>query len=136
METTCKKLIAPGLIDSVTKLRVLLVFLLHPKLRAGVAGLGQRLPGDPWALEEALDALAESGVLDRGRAASHWEYELAGRLDMRVQLGELAICFDDPHRRDEIYALVRAAEQEQRFRDATVQHWHAFGGDHYEPLVV
>lgn len=136
METTCTKLIGPGLIDSITKLRVLLVFLWHPQLRGGVAGVGQRLPGNHWALEEALEAMAESGLLERSRAGIQWEYALAGRHDLRRQLDQFAACFDDPHRREEIYALVRAAEQERRFRDATAGKWRTFGGDAYEPLVV
>ncbi|MEN9939119.1 MAG: hypothetical protein RLZZ387_5698 [Chloroflexota bacterium] len=136
METTCTKLIAPGLIDSNLKLRVLLVFCRHPQLRAGVQGLGQRLPGNPWALEEALVALAEGGVLERAWAHGHWEYSLSLRGDVRLPLESLAACFDDPHRRDDIYALVRSAEQEQHYRSAG-EKWRVVGsGDGYEPLVV
>ena len=133
METTCTTLIGPGLIDSIIKLRVLLVFLWHPVLRGGAASLGQRLPGDHRALEEALDALTDAGLLERRRAGGHCEYELARREELRRQLDQFATCFDDPQRRDEFFALVRAAEQERTFRDALAGKWRALGGqDAYE----
>lgn len=142
METS--KLIGPGLIDSITKLRVLLVFSRHPMLCAGVAGIGQRLPGNHWAIEEALEALAEAGVLERmpkaagesTRGAAQWEYALSKRDETRPLVMQLAAHFDDPQGRDEIYALVREAEQERRFRDAAAGKWRAVSGDAYESLVV
>lgn len=136
METTCTKLIAPGLIDSLLKLRALLVFCRHPQLRDGIEGLRQRLPGNHWALEEALDALAEAGLIERARTGGHWEYALTGRQEQRSQLALLATCFDDPHRREEIYTMVRAAEQERRFHEAIAERRRAVGGDVYEPLVI
>jgi hypothetical protein len=137
METTCTRLIGPGLIDSVTKLRVLLVFCRHPQLRMGAAGLGQRLPSDPWALEEALDALAEADILERTSCGGRWEYALQTRPELRAQLVQLAASFDDPQRRDEIYALVRAAEQDRHLRDFLSEKRRAVGsGDSYEPLGI
>jgi hypothetical protein len=130
------KLIGPGILDSITKLRVLLVFSRHPRLCASVAGLGQRLPGNHWALEEALDALAEAGVVERRRNGSHWEYALAAQDEIRQLVMQLAARFDDPHGREEIYTSVREAEQERRFRDAAAGKWRAVSGDAYEAVVV
>jgi hypothetical protein len=130
------QLIGPGLLDSIMKLRVVLVFSRHPMLRAGVAGLGQRLPGNHWALEEALDALAEAGIVERRRVGAQWEYALASQDEVRRQVRQLAARFDDPHGREEIYRSVREAEQERRFRDAAAGKWRAVSGDAYETLVV
>jgi hypothetical protein len=130
------QLIGPGLLDSIMKLRVVLVFSRHPMLRAGVAGLGQRLPGNHWALEEALDALAEAGIVERRCVGAQWEYALASQDEVRRQVRQLAARFDDPHGREEIYRSVREAEQERRFRDAAAGKWRAVSGDAYETLVV
>jgi hypothetical protein len=130
-------MIAPGLIDSPTKLRVTLLFCQHLQLRASAAHIGQRLPGNPWALEEALDALAEAGVLERTKGPGHWEYALSAHQETRAHLMKLASSFDDPHRREEIYAMVRVVEQERRFRDflADRRRPHS-GAEAYEPLVI
>jgi hypothetical protein len=137
METTCTKLIAAGLIDSNMKLRVLLMFCRHPQLRAGVASLGQRLPGNHWALEEALEALAEAGLLERTRAHGHAEYGLPARRELHAQLMQLAARFDDPNHRDDIYGLVRTAQEERHFRDAqTERKRHVGGADTFDSVVV
>ncbi len=116
METTMT-LIAPGLIDSVMKLRVLLVFCRYPQLRGSAPQIRQRLPCDPWMLQEALDGLAEASLLERKRSGGVGEYALSPRSQVRTKLRELAQLFDDPQQREEIYLQVREAEQERRFRD-------------------
>ncbi|HWQ11455.1 MAG TPA: hypothetical protein VNL77_01575 [Roseiflexaceae bacterium] len=136
METTCAKLIGPSLIDTRIKLSVLLLFSGHLQLQASAASLGQRLPGNHWALEEALEELVAGGVLERVQAHGQWEYALAGRSDVRSELQLLARCFDDPHRREEIYRLVCAAEEERRFREAQVDRQRAIGGEDAFELVV
>jgi hypothetical protein len=136
-KTNWTYLIAPGLIDSYLKLRLLLVFIRHRQLRGPLASLAQRLPGNPWALEEALDALAEAGLLERARTVGAPEYALASSSEHRMSLAHLALSFDDPHQRDEIYALVHAAEQERRFHEALADRRAIpTTPDSYEPVVV
>jgi len=116
MDASCKSLIGPGLIDSSLKLQLLLLFYRHPRLYGEAHRLIDWLHESPWAIEEALDALATTGLIARSEQQGRTMYRLELNTALWPQLDRLAICYDDPFRRDEIYMLVREANRERRFR--------------------
>ncbi|HNP70459.1 MAG TPA: hypothetical protein PLO33_01940 [Kouleothrix sp.] len=115
MYANYEHLIAPRLIDSRLKLHLLLQFLIHPGLAATATTLGERVRENPWALAEALEELADAGLL-----ASHGGdtaiYQLGERPEFLLPVSLLAEAFNDPFRREAIYALVKEAHHERQFR--------------------
>jgi hypothetical protein len=116
MEASCKNLIAPGLVDSPLKLQLLLLFYRHPRLCGEARYLTDWLHESPWEIEEALEALAKTGLIARIEQQGRILYRLELHTALWPRLDRLAICFDDPLRRDEIYRLVREADRERQFR--------------------
>jgi hypothetical protein len=54
MEGSCTTLIAPGLIDTKLKLRLMLLFYEHPRWSGTVAQLNEWLRESPWAIHDAV----------------------------------------------------------------------------------
>ena len=120
VERSCTNLIAPGLIDTTLKLQLMLLFYRHPRWDGTVARLSEWLCENPWAVQEAVDGLVEANLLGRAAvrpATPHYQLEQSG--DHWAALEQLVRCFDDPLKRDEIYTLVRSADQERLFRTLT-----------------
>jgi hypothetical protein len=115
MKTSYRGLITAGLVDSTLKLRLLLLFYRQPRLCGTAGGLSQRLCESPWAVEEALEALTERGFLSLGAGEDGRSYRLVAQPAHQAFLQWLVICDNEPYRHDDIYALVRAVEQERRF---------------------
>jgi hypothetical protein len=115
VETSGTSLIALGLIDSPLKLHLLLRFYNHPRYCGDTLSLSEWLRENPWAIAEALEALAEAGFLGRIREGARANYRLEPSLEHWATLMEMAICYNDPLRREQIYALVRIADAERRF---------------------
>ena len=116
MERSCAGLIAPGLIDSALKLQVILLFYRHPRWSGDAAQLSEWLHEIPWALADALEALAEAGLLGRIGAQGATGYRLEPRPEHLDVLKQLVSTFEDPLTRDNVYYLVRDAEQERQMR--------------------
>jgi len=116
MEASCKSLIAPGLVDSRLKLHLLLLFYRHPRLSAEAWSLSEWLHESPWAIEEAIESLADIGFLAWIEGQPHRQYRLEPSLERWTLLQRLAALYDDPQRRDDIDTLMRLADQERRFR--------------------
>ena len=70
----------------------------------------------PWAIREALDALVDASFLDGIERQGRTLYRLKPSAENRMRVDRLAIAYDDPFQRDELYALVRAADDERQFR--------------------
>ncbi|HEY3230358.1 MAG TPA: hypothetical protein VGJ87_14145 [Roseiflexaceae bacterium] len=117
METNCTILIVPGLVDSPLKLHLLLLFYRHPRLSCAAGNLSEWLRECPWEIEEAAEALADAGFLARAEQHGRIQYRLEPSREWWTLLECLATCYDDPLRRDDIYARVRAADRERQFRD-------------------
>ncbi len=98
------------------KLQLLLLFYRHPRLCGEARYLTDWLHESPWAIEEALEALVEIGLIARVEQQGHSLYRLEQHTALWRRLDRLAICYDDPFRRDEIYELVHVADRERRFR--------------------
>jgi hypothetical protein len=116
METSCKSLITPGLIDSALKLQLILLFHRHPHYCGDSWTVSEWLRDNPWAIEEALEALAEAGFLGRGLASGHTKYQIELSLGHWDAVKKLVACYEDPLRREQIYSLVHLADRERRFR--------------------
>src|SRR3954469_5454637 len=116
MDTSCKNLIVAGLIDSPLKLQLLLLFHRHPHLSGEARRLNDWLHESPWAIEEALDALAMNGFIARSEQQGCTLYRLELNTALWPQLDLLVSCYDDPLRRDDIYMLVHEVDRERRFR--------------------
>ena len=125
MDANCKRLIRPGLIDTPLKLQLLLLFYRHPRLCGEARRLNDWLHESPWAIEEALDALAETDLLDRIDQHGRVLFCLEFNTPLWPGLQALAHCYDEPLRRDEVYALVREADRERQFHACveTTDHW-------------
>ncbi len=129
MENHDQGLIVPGQIDSLMKLRLILLFAESPWLRLSKVAAQQRLRESPWAIAEALEQLHAAGLLAGDERLGQPEYWLTTSPERRTRIERLARSFDDPQRRDELYALARAADDERRFRElgATYVHLSAIG---------
>lgn len=116
MSRSCNRLIAPGLIDSPLKLQLLLLFYRHRHLCGAALQLNDWLHESPWAIQEALDALADMKLLNRTERSGRTQYCLECNASLLARLEALARCYDDPLRRDDVYALVHEADRERQFR--------------------
>src|SRR5262245_9726108 len=116
MDASCASLIAPGLIDSPLKLQLFLLFYRHPRLCGEARRLTDWLHESPWAIEEALEALAAIGLIARVEQQERTLYRLELNTALWPRLDRLVICYDDPLRREDVYRLVREADRERQFR--------------------
>jgi len=129
METTCKRLLTPGLIDTPLKLQLLLLFYRNPRYCGDARSLSEWLHEGPWAVKESLDALSESGFLGCVESGSGTAYRLEPSLEHWGTLEQLVTYYDDPLRRDQIYELLHQADHERQFRASLATPYeHAFVG--------
>lgn len=128
--------VCAGQIDSLLKLRLILLFTEHPWLRLNKLAAQQRLGESPWTILEALDELAHAGFLHCGERLGQAEFWLTSAPERRARLERLARAFDDPQRREEIYNLTRAAREERRFRDAGAARLRAIVAGDFDGFVV
>jgi hypothetical protein len=118
-----------GVIDTPLKFRILLVFCRHPGLALDAAQLGGWLRESPWALDEALHALADAGVVQPMAPQRPGWYQLPGDTPAGLAVRRLAWRFDDPLDRERIYARIDAADHERQLRAVTLAPQPATLGD-------
>jgi hypothetical protein len=116
MKMSYHGLLAPSRIDSALKLHLLLLFYRHPRLCGEMRSLSEWLHEAPWDVEATLEALAELGILARIEDGEHIQYRLEPSFEHWLMLERLVTDYDDPQLCDQIHALIRAADQERRFR--------------------
>jgi hypothetical protein len=116
MDTSCKQLIAPGFLDSWLKVQLVLLFYRHPHWCGDTQAVSEWLHESPWQIKEALDDLVSAGLLNRINQSGHALYHLEPNFEWWAMLVQFIHCYDDPLRREDIYASVRAADREQKFR--------------------
>src|SRR5687768_9931564 len=95
----CTEIINPGLIDSPLKLQLTLLFFRHPRLCGDMWTLSEWIRESPWAVEEALEAMADLGFLGRTPKSHCVQYRLEPSPEHWSTLQELARNFDDPQGR-------------------------------------
>jgi len=118
-----------GVIDTPLKFRILLVFCRHPGLALDAAQLGGWLRESPWALDEALHALADAGVIQPLAPPQPGWYQMPPDTPAGAAVRRLAARFDDPLEREHIYARIDAADHERQLRAATLAPQPAPFGD-------
>lgn len=116
MNVSFASMFQPNIIDSRLKLHIVLLCHRHPQLWFGTTTLVERLRESPWAISEALDELAQHGLLQRTQSGEP-RYRLAA--EQHGPLGSLAAHFNDPLRRDQLDMLVQAAAQERIIQELT-----------------
>ncbi|MCS6839613.1 MAG: hypothetical protein RMJ54_13260 [Roseiflexaceae bacterium] len=136
MERYEQELISPGQIDSLLKLRLVLLFAEYPWLRMSAANAQQRLRENPWAVAEALDELANVGLLSKTECCGQPMYRLTTLPEQRLRLERLARSFDDPQYRDELYELVRSASEERRYREMISLRVGVFAMPEFETPII
>jgi hypothetical protein len=115
METTCRRLLTPGMIDAPLKLQLLLLFYRHPRYCGDSWSLSEWLREGPWAVKESLEALFEAGFLGSVESSGRTSYRLEPSLEYWDTLEQLVVIYEDPLRRDQIYELLRQADRERQF---------------------
>ena len=100
-------------INTSTKLAIVLLYAGQPRLATTPQQMSQRICRDIWSVEQALQELAEDGILqcERGeyryRPAARWSEALA----------QFVTTYDEPLRRQEIVHLVDELDRYAPYRD-------------------
>ncbi|PDV99565.1 ATP-binding response regulator [Candidatus Chloroploca asiatica] len=115
LSAACASLIAPGHVDRLLKLHLLLVLQQHPQLHHDALSLSEWLKEPPWDVQEALTELTEIGLLAHNGESSTPAYRLIAGND-QSGVAALARAFDDPELRQLLVTRVRAAQQERLMR--------------------
>ena len=115
MNASYDHLLAPNLLDSRLKLHLLLHYWMHPALSITAAALSERLRENPWAVAEALNELADAGLLARRATGCGTAFQLGVLHEHYMALHLLVETFNDPLLRDLIYTGVHNAQRERQY---------------------
>ncbi|GAB4188481.1 MAG: hypothetical protein OHK0022_00390 [Roseiflexaceae bacterium] len=95
-------------IDSPLKLQLLLMFLDHPNTEGSARQIAGRIFRDMWSTREALEALAEQGILTAAAAVggeAQYGYQPLPRY--HEPIARLLRLYNEPLERDHIQRIVR-----------------------------
>ncbi len=110
LDSTVKSLLEQA-IDTPCKLHLLLIFTSNPKLETTPRQLAERSCRDIWSVTQALQELAETGILVVAECAGGERiYRYAPHADKIEAIRKLLRGYDDPFQRDWIQASVRELE--------------------------
>lgn len=115
MDASYDELIAPHLLNSRLKLHLLLHYLAHSRLCISAAALSERLRENPWDVAEALNEMAEMGLLVRCNNDGPARYTLTEEQEHSYLLQQLVEAFNDPLAREHLYARVRDIHRDRQF---------------------
>jgi hypothetical protein len=94
-------------INSRTKLQLLQIFYENPSAGKKVSELVQRCCRDLWSVRDALDEMAEDGILVIGRTVGGEQiYYYSPTVEDYPVIEELMRSYDDPLERDTIFHMV------------------------------
>lgn len=95
-------------VDSRTKLQIVLLFYENPRFEATPTTLSNRLCHDIWSIQQALQELAEDGILLEGRQVGGENvYRFSPLPDHLAPLARLATSYDDPVEREDLFHSIR-----------------------------
>ncbi|HEU4325681.1 MAG TPA: hypothetical protein VFS21_21250 [Roseiflexaceae bacterium] len=95
-------------IDSPLKLQLLLMFLDHPNTEGSARQIAGRIFRDMWSTREALEALAEDGILAAAVAVGgEAEYRYLPLPRYHEPIARLSRLYNEPLERDHIQRIVR-----------------------------
>lgn len=95
-------------INTPVKLQLLLMFHEHPRMEATPGAIAERTCRDIWSVSEALEELAETGVMLQARGPHNeavYRYAPLGELVEPIQ--RLLRGYDDPLERDTLQRSIR-----------------------------
>lgn len=128
MNASYDHLLVPHLLDSRLKLHLLLHYWMHPAVSLSAAAVSERLRENPWAVADALNELADAGLLARRASDDGVAFQLGVRHEYRLALHLLVETFNDPLLRDVIYTGVHNAYRERQYTSCPVgTGWGAAG---------
>lgn len=122
METNTYPLIAPGLIDSRLKLRLMLLLVEEHEIDMLAGNLSLRLFETHWSIETAIEGLCHARLIRTADEHGTRTYCLNLEPDTYYQLTHLAADYDDPQQRDSIYGMIGAAQRERQYVEALERH--------------
>ncbi len=110
------------------KLLLLLLYWMHPAVSLSATAVSERLRENPWAVADALNELADAGLLARRASDDGVAFQLGVRHEYRLALHLLVETFNDPLLRDVIYTGVHNAYRERQYTSCPVgTGWGAAG---------
>ncbi len=96
-------------IDTPTKLQLVLMFAVQPRLRATADAIRYRIYCDPWSTEAALEALRSDGIVAAEERSTGNVYCFSPTPRQVSVLALLLEQFADPYLREQIVSLVRSS---------------------------
>jgi hypothetical protein len=103
-------------IDTPCKLHLLLIFHENPRLDSTPRQVAERSCRDIWSVTQALQELAEDGVLSAHVAAGDLRYRYTPRPEQIEAIRKLVRGYDDPLERDRIQSSVREIASYAQFQ--------------------
>ena len=94
-------------IDTPLKLHCVMLFTQRVLSRATIDHIGQRLSRDHWSLQEALDHLVITGILQTSVIKGMTYYECTTNPEMLESLKLLTTAYEDPLVRVDMYDQLR-----------------------------
>jgi hypothetical protein len=103
-------------IDSPLKLQLVLMFCEHPRLEATATHVAQRAYRDIWSTREALQELAQDGILRNASMDGEPVYQFNPRPEYVETIKRLCRAYNEPMERDDVQRLVREVGSIASFR--------------------
>jgi hypothetical protein len=95
-------------IDSPVKLHLLLIFHENPRMEATAGAVADRVCRDIWSVAQALEELAEDGVMLRAATVHNEPVYRYSPIDELVDaIHRLLMGYDDPMERDKLQRSIR-----------------------------
>jgi hypothetical protein len=105
-------------IDSPLKLQLVLMFCEHPRLEATASRVAERAYRDIWSTREALQELAEDGILVNVSTHNEPVYRYDPRPEYVDTIQRLYRAYNEPMERDDLQRIVREIGSIASFRRA------------------
>lgn len=111
-------------IDTPVKLHLLLIFYENPRLEATPRAIAERVCRDIWSVAQALQELAEDGIMLRAATANGDPvYRYAPMAEHVESISRLICGYDDPLERDQLQRSIRDLATYAPYRRANI--WEA-----------
>jgi hypothetical protein len=117
LETGIRRLLEEA-VNTSCKLTIVMAYAQRPNLSTTPMQMSQRLYQDIWSVEEAMQELAEDGILTRTEGV----YRVCPSSSRREALTRLIAVYDEPLRRQEIVQLVSELDSYAPYRKLLNKH--------------
>jgi predicted transcriptional regulator len=103
-------------IDSPTKLHLLLIFHEHATQEVTPALMAERACRDIWSVSQALNELAQDGILHKEQVAGESIYYYRPRAEFIESIHSLLIDYNDPLQRGKLHRSIRELAEQAPLR--------------------